>query len=193
LAQLLTQQGRLQDGIAVLEKALKAEPKQAQLRGTLAHLLEMTGKIDRADEIARNLVRDHPGDLSLYRLMARCRIRANKRLQAMQVLESGLKSNCTSGACGAQPFDVESGRMLAQLYLEDRMEMKRAEGLLTQIKQGRKEHHWRDDYLDALVARNHNLDGVNELVDGLLVDVPEEDPRRILVERAFPESKKESA
>jgi predicted Zn-dependent protease len=193
LAQLLTQQGRLQDGIAVLEKALKAEPKQAQLRGTLAHLLEMTGKIDRADEIARNLVRDHPGDLSLYRLMARCRIRANKRLQAMQVLESGLKSNCTSGACGSQPFDVESGRMLAQLYLEDRMEMKRAEGLLTQIKQGRKEHHWRDDYLDALVARNHNLDGVNELVDGLLVDVPEEDPRRILVERAFPESKKESA
>jgi tetratricopeptide (TPR) repeat protein len=185
LSQLLTQQGRLQEGITVLDKALKKEPKNVQLRGTLAHLLEMSGKIERADEIARSLVSDHPSDLSLYRLMARCRIRANKRVQAMQVLESGLKTNCTSGNCGAQPFDVESGRMLSQLYLEDRLDQKRAEGLLSQVKTVRKEHHWRDDYLDALVARNRGQDDLNQLVDGLLVDVPEEDPRRILVSRAF--------
>jgi predicted Zn-dependent protease len=192
LAQLLTQQGRLQEGITVLDAALKKEPKNPQLRGTLAHLLEMAGKIERADEIARNLVSDNPSDLSLYRLMARCRIRANKRVQAMQVLESGLKTNCTSGNCGAQAFDIESGRMLSQLYLEDRMDQKRAEGLLSQVKTGRKEHHWRDDYLEALVARNRGQADLSQLVDGLLVDVPEEDPRRILVSRAFSTDAKES-
>jgi tetratricopeptide (TPR) repeat protein len=193
LAQLFTQQGRLADGLAVLEKALRTEPKQAQLRGTLAHLLEMAGKIDRADEVARKLVRDNPGDLGLYRLMARCRIRADKRMAAMQVLESGLKSNCTSGNCGAQPFDVESGRMLAQLYLEDRLDPKRAESLLTQIKNGRKEHHWRDDYLEALVVRNHKAEGLGKLVEDLLVDVPEEDPRRTVVARAFSDVQTASA
>jgi hypothetical protein len=119
--------------------------------------------------------------------MARCRIRAGKRMQAMQVLESGLKTNCSTGTCGAQAFDVESGRMLSQLYLEDRMDQKRAEGLLSQVKGGREEPHWRDDYLDALVHRNQGKAGLEDLVEDLLKDVPEEDPRRILVSRAFEE------
>jgi hypothetical protein len=82
--------------------------------------------------------------------------------------------------------------MLSQLYLEDRMDQKRAEGLLSQVKTGRKEHHWRDDYLEALVARNRGQADLSQLVDGLLVDVPEEDPRRILVSRAFSTDAKES-
>jgi len=75
--------------------------------------------------------------------------------------------------------------MLSQLYLEERMDQKRAEGLLAQVKGARKEPHWHDDYLDALVARNRGAESLDELVSTLLADVPEEDPRRTLVARAF--------
>lgn len=185
LAQLLTQQGRLPEGIAILKESLKTDPKNVQLRGTLAHLLEASGQIDQADEIARALVRDHPKDMGLYKLMARCRIRAGKRIEAMQVLESGLKSNCTTGTCGAQPFDVDAGRMLAQLYLEERLDLKRAEGLIRQVKGARESAIWLDDYLDALVLRNQGGSDMSAQIESLLADVPEEDPRRAVVQKAF--------
>ena len=52
----------------------------------------------------------------------------------MQALEGGLAKTCnTPGKCGYQPFDVQAGRMLAQLYLEDRLDPKRASELLTEI------------------------------------------------------------
>lgn len=185
LAQLLTQQGRLPEGIKILQRALKKEPKHVQLRGTLAHLLELSGQIEKADEIARSLVRDHPKDMGLYKLMARCRIRGGKRIEAMQVLESGLKSNCTTGTCGAQPFDVEAGRMLAQLYLEDGIDIKRAEGLIRQVKGGRDSVTWLDEYLDVLLLKNHGETQLTAQVEALLEGVPEGDPRRLLVAKAF--------
>jgi|GEM_PF-926264 len=183
LAQLLAQQGRVSEGITHLEKALKKEKKHPQLRGTLAHLLEVDGQIDRADETARSLVRDHPKDMGLYKLMARCRIRAGKRMEAMQVLESGLKSNCTTGTCGAQPFDVESGRILTQLYLEDRLDPKRAEQLLSQVKNHREEHHWIDEYLDVLVLRNRGDETVTQATAALLSGIESDDPRHMLAQR----------
>ncbi|MEC7242574.1 MAG: tetratricopeptide repeat protein [Myxococcota bacterium] len=185
LAQLLTQQGRLPEGIQTLEKALQSEPKNLQLRGTLAHLLELSGQIERADEVARALVRDHPKDMGLYKLMARCRIRGGKRMGAMQVLESGLKSNCTTGTCGAQPFDVEAGRMLAQLYLEDGLDIKRAEGLIRQVKGARDSVTWLDEYLEVLLLKNHGETPLTTQIEALLEGVPDGDPRRILVTRAF--------
>ena len=103
----------------------------------------------------------------------------------MQVLESGLKSNCTSGSCGAQPFDVEAGRMLAQLYLEDRMDPKRGEALLRQIHGNRKEPHWIDQYLETLVARNREENGLEDMVSDLVEGLPQEDPRHRLVKNAF--------
>ena len=185
LAQLLTQQGRLPEGIQVLEKAFKKEPKNLQIRGTLAHLLELSGQIEKADEVARALVRDHPKDMGLYKLMARCRIRGGKRMGAMQVLESGLKSNCTTGTCGAQPFDVEAGRMLAQLYLEDGLDIRRAEGLIRQVKGARDSVTWLDEYLEVLLLKNHGETQLTTQVEALLEGVPEGDPRRILVAKAF--------
>ena len=183
LAQLLAQQGRVSEGIKHLENALKKEKKHPQLRGTLAHLLEVDGQIDRADETARSLVRDHPKDMGLYKLMARCRLRAGKRMEAMQVLESGLKNNCSTGSCGAQPFDVESGRILSQLYLEDRLDPKRAEQLLSQVKAHREEHHWIDEYLDVLVLRNRGDETVEEATVALLSGIESDDPRHLLAQR----------
>ncbi len=59
-------------------------------------------------------------------MLARIRVGLGKRMAAMQALEGGLNTCCSSpGKCGNQPFDVAAGRMLARLYLEDRMEPKR--------------------------------------------------------------------
>ena len=186
LAQVYAEQGRVKEALSVTIAQLKIEPKHLQLRGTLASLLEAVGRYEEADEVARSLVRDVPKDLGLYRLMARCRIRGGKRHGAMQVLESGLKSNCTTGTCGAQPFDVESGRMLARLYFEDRLAPKRAVELLRTIERNAKEASWFDDYLRALEARNGSPADLTMGAE-LLASIPEGDPRRGIVEAAFPE------
>jgi hypothetical protein len=112
-------------------------------------------------------------------------MRGGKRLEAMQVLESSLKNNCSSGACGSQPFDVEAGRMLARLYLEDRLDPKRANELMTLIKDNAKEMGWFDQYLEALVDRNSGKSDLGVLADTLLSGLPDKDPRRALVEQAF--------
>ena len=104
---------------------------------------------------------------------------------AMQVLESGLKSNCTTGTCGAQPFDVEAGRMLAQLYLEDGLDLKRAEGLIRQVKGARDSVTWLDEYLEVLLLKNRGETQLTVPIEALLEGVPEGDPRRLLVARAF--------
>jgi hypothetical protein len=189
LAQIYAEQGRLEDGLRVVIAQLKIEAGQRQLRGTMATLLEAVGRFSEADEVARKLVREVPSDLGLYRLMARCRIRGGKRIEAMQVLESSLKSNCTSGACGSQPFDVEAGRILARLYLEDRLDAKRATELMTLIKNNAKEMGWFDQYLEALVERNGGKADTDALAEGLLVGVGDKDPRRVLVEQAFGQQK----
>jgi hypothetical protein len=185
LAHIYAEQGRLEDGLRVVIAQLKVEPGQKQLRGTMATLLEAVGRFSEADEVARKLVREVPSDLGLYRLMARCRMRGGKRLEAMQVLESSLKNNCSSGACGSQPFDVEAGRMLARLYLEDRLDPKRANELMTLIKDNAKEMGWFDQYLEALVDRNSGKSDLGVLADTLLSGLPDKDPRRALVEQAF--------
>mgnify|MGYP006078587787 CR=1 FL=1 len=185
LAHIYAEQGRLEDGLRVVIAQLNVEPGQKQLRGTMATLLEAVGRFSEADEVARKLVREVPSDLGLYRLMARCRIRGGKRVEAMQVLESSLKNNCTSGNCGSQPFDVEAGRILARLYLEDRRDPKRATELMTLIKDNAKEMGWFDQYLEALVERNSGAIDMDPTVEQLLVGVTEKDPRRVLVEQAF--------
>jgi len=185
LAHIYAEQGRLEDGLRVVIAQVKIEPGQKQLRGTMATLLEAVGRFSEADEVARKLVSEVPSDLGLYRLMARCRMRGGKRIEAMQVLESSLKNNCTSGTCGSQPFDVEAGRMLARLYLEDRLDPKRAAELMTLINNNAKEMGWFDQYLEALVERNSGKADNQALAASLLVGVDENDPRRALVDQAF--------
>ncbi len=75
--------------------------------------------------------------------------------------------------------------MLARLYLEDRLDPKRATELMTLIKNNAKEMGWFDQYLDALVGRNSGKANIKELSDALLSGVPDKDPRRALVEQAF--------
>ncbi len=186
LSRVLAEQRRLPEALDVLEAALVEDPNHLQLLGSRTSMLEGLGRFAEADEAARELVKLAPRDMGLYKLMARCRVRAGKRVEAMQVLESGLKGNCTSGRCGSQAFDVEAGRMLARLYLEDRLDPKRVQELMARIQGGARERSWMDVYLETLQARNSGdpraLDRARKLQAGL----DEGDARQGLLQEAFP-------
>jgi tetratricopeptide (TPR) repeat protein len=188
LGGLLAQQGRVQDALAAVDRGLASEPDSMPLQGTRAMVLEGLGRFEEADELARSLVKKAPRDLGLYRLMARCRVRGGKRVEAMQVLEAGLSRNCTSGRCGAQPFDVEAGRMLARLYLEDRLDDSRAAELIGQIKSSVRQPGPFEAYLDALMARNGADPGATDAARRLLGSLKPQDPLRQVIAEAFPET-----
>ncbi len=189
LAQILAEQGRLPEALTAVEKALESDVGSVPLRGTRASLLEGVGRFAEADEVARNLVREVPSDMGLYKLMARCRVQGDKRIEAMQVLESGLKTNCTTGNCGSQGFDVDAGRLLARLYLEDQIEPRRARDLVMRVKANVQQATWFENYLDVLTARNDEEEDALDQARALLppTDAPETDPRRRMVLKAFPE------
>ncbi len=185
LGGLLLRQGRAGEALAALDRGLASDPESLPMRATRAVALEALGRYAEADEAAVALVKRAPRDLGLYRLMARCRLRAGKRVEAMQVLEAGLSRNCTSGRCGAQPFDVASGRMLAQLYLEDRLDPQRAAELLAQIKAAVGSPGPFERYLDALVLRNAGDPEAEATARQILASIEPGHPLR-LAERITP-------
>lgn len=188
LVESLASGNQLDDALAVCEAQLKDRPDDLTLGMLRASIFEVQGKLAEADEAARRLARKHPKQPALYRLMARCRLRAGKRLEAMQALEMGLQTCCESGKCDRVPFDVEAGRMLAQLYLEDRLEPERAVELVGQVKANLEKSGWFESYLDALIARNRDEHHLPRLLRALSIDLPPDDPRRPLLIRSFGES-----
>ena len=188
LVESLASGNQLDDALAVCESQLKDRPDDLTLGMLRASIFEVQGKLAEADEAARRLARKHAKQPALYRLMARCRLRAGKRLEAMQALEMGLQTCCESGKSGSLPFDVEAGRMLAQLYLEDRIEPERAMELVGQVKANLEKPGWFESYLDALIARNLDEHHLPRLLRALSIDLPPDDPRRPLLMRSFGES-----
>lgn len=186
LGGLLLRQGRAPEALDALDRGLEADPESLPMRGARAMVLEALGRYAEADEAAVALVKKAPRDLGLYKLMARCRVRADKRMEAMQVLEAGLTRNCTSGRCGAQPFDVEAGRMLAQLYLEDRLDPQRAVELVGQIKAAVRSPGPFEAYLDALALRNASDPEADAAARRLLGALTPDSPLRLTVSKAFP-------
>ncbi len=186
MASAMAQQGDAAGALALVEAQLADEPKNASLLVNRAMLLEATGRFAEADELARQTIKTHSRQMVLYKLMARCRLRAGKRVEAMQALEAGLTTNCTSGKCGSLPFDVEAGRQLAQLYLEDRLEPARASELIGRIHQRLEQPSWFEAYLEALVARNNEHPEMLGMVKALSVGVSPNERRAQLLARSFP-------
>ena len=112
-------------------------------------------------------------------------MKAGKRAEAMNALESGLTTCCPSGKCGAQPFDVEAGRLLARLYLEDRVDTPRARQLIGRIKRNLRSPTWFEGYLDALVSRNENAPALTDQVRMLKAGIRDDDPRARMMAEAF--------
>ena len=104
---------------------------------------------------------------------------------AAAVLESSLQRCCTPGKCGSQPMDVASVRMLARLYLEDRVAPERTNELLQDLKKHVQSPTWEDQYISALHARNSAQPFAPQLANQLLRQLSPNDPRRGWVERAF--------
>ncbi|MDP6947395.1 MAG: hypothetical protein QF464_24820, partial [Myxococcota bacterium] len=89
------------------------------------------------------------------------------------------------GKCGNQPLDVAAVRQLARMYLEDRIEPKRTEELLADLRRHVKKPGWEDAYISALLARNEGRPQLTELVGRLRAAVPEEDARHEWLDTAF--------
>jgi tetratricopeptide (TPR) repeat protein len=190
LAQVLGQLGRLEEALAVVEEqsALLDEhdPVQLPLAGSRASLLEGLGQLEEAEEACQAVVLLAPRDLGLYRMLARIRVGLGNRMGAMQALEGGLSTCCSSpGKCGNQPFDVLAGRMLAQLYLEDRIEPKRTQELLEELQKNVQQPGWDDRYLATLVARNSHDPASERMAAALLAELGERDRRRVWVREQF--------
>jgi len=146
---------------------------------TRAHLLEANGRLEEAGRSAEKLLRQAPRNLSLHRLVARVCLARGDRMAAMQTLDNALTNICCeSGRCGTQPFDVEGGRMLVRLYLEDRLEPKRAQELMDQLFRAVDKPNWTDHYLMALKARNEGDPEAEEMASRLLTGLAPDDSRR---------------
>jgi hypothetical protein len=124
--------------------------------------------------------------MGLYKLLAMARLAQNKRPGARAALEGGLGSCCSNpGKCGSQPYDVEAGRMLARLYLEDREDPARSEALLGDLAKHVQEPEWEDRYLLALRERNRGGADARSLGEKLARELPPRDPRRGWVSTHF--------
>ncbi len=187
LAQLQARLGRGPDALSTLDNLLAAGDDLA-VRGSRAGLLESMGRHEDARKEAEKLLLVAPKDQGLYRMLARTRLRAGDRMGAVMALEGGLAKTCSNpGKCGNQAFDVVAGRMLLQVYLEDRMEPDRTKELLRDISRANQgPPQWEDRYIAALAARNDGAIGISDMAAQLLRELPAGDPRRSKVATAFP-------
>jgi len=181
LARALAGDKRVEEALELVQ-AERARADDLELHANQVALLEALDRLPEADACGVDLLRKAPGDLGVHKLLARIRVRGGEREAAMRVLESGLSRLCKGpGKCGSQPFDVESARILTQLYLEDRLEPKRVEELMAEIAKYAREPAWVDGYLAALQARNSGQGDLERITEELLQGVPEADPRRAMV------------
>jgi hypothetical protein len=175
--------GRTQEALELLEGQPAGD---VDLGVLMAHLIEATGDLSRARELAERLLRKAPKALPLHRLRARVLLAEGDRIGAMQTLDTALSQLCSSGKCGTQPFDVEAGRMLARLYLEDRVEPRRARELMGELSRATQKPGWTDRYLQALAARNAEEPEAVDMARRLLSELREQtDPRRAWITRSF--------
>jgi len=188
LAQVLVSLGRGTEALERIDMELE-HTETIGLRIMRAHLLFVVGRLEEADELASTLLREASRDMGLVRLLAQIRIRLDQRVSAMGILEDGLNRCCSApGKCGSQPLDVAAVRILASLYLEDRIEPKRTAELLRDLHKHVSRPTWEDAYIAALVARNEGQPTVREQVNQLGKNLRPDDPRRARIATAFPDA-----
>jgi len=152
LADALTRMGQLQEALDVIEVARKDDPFIAG--GLYPALLEGLGRLGDAEAAWRHLLQRYGGQDEIYLGIARVRLKAGKRMEAMQALEKSLhQSACKKGTCGYRPPGLATQRLLATLYLEDGIETPRALELAEAAGSLVKQPMWEDAYLSTLVAK----------------------------------------
>ena len=190
MCQTLVRLGRAEEAVDRLQPLIDDSnnpSEQTMLAGAEAQILFLLGRDEEADVKTAKLLRDSSRDMNLVKLLSRIRSRRGQRLNAMQILEDGLNRCCSApGKCGSQALDLEAVRMLAVMYLEDRIEPKRTDELRKDIEKHRKKPVWDDAYIDALVARNTQEPGIDQRVGNLAKGLKPTDPRMAILASAFP-------
>lgn len=186
LAQLYAQLGRHQDALDLCDAELRRAPDVAML-ATRAHLLSAVGRYPEAEQATTVALKQSSKDLNLYRLLGIVRLKQDNRIGAMQALEAGLNvNNCSNPMkCGFKPPDLPSLRLLARLYLEDRLEPKRAREVVEMLQGMVQEATWDDAYVAALLARNEGSPDLSKMVAALKLMLPGGDPRVALLDEQF--------
>ena len=190
MVQTLAQLGRADEALVKIRPEIEKTTvpnDQIMMRSAEAQLLFMLGHDEEADTKTAKLLRESSRDMGLVKLLSRIRNRRGQRVNAMAILEDGLNRCCSApGKCGSQPLDLEAVRMLAAMYLEDKIEPKRAAELLRDLETHRKQPTWDDGYLDALTDRNLGRETANQKVLRLREALAPNDPRHARLNSAFP-------
>lgn len=177
LSQTLAQLGRIDEAFEVLVEARRADPDLAP--GLYAALLEARGDYAGAEIILRALLQKIGPQAPIYVAIARLRVAAGKRVEAMQALETGLRAcGCAPGTCGSKPPDLAAHRMLATLYLEDGIETPRALEVAELAFGLVQQQTWDDLYLATLVANATQDPTRADKARQLASVTPPGDPRR---------------
>jgi len=188
-AQVLAGLNRAEEALDAVDLGRKSASTPADvhaLDGTRAQLLNMLGRLEEADTLATRLVRTAPRDMGIVRLLSQIREARGERIQAMGILEDGLNRCCSSpGKCGNQPLDIQAVRQLVRMYLEDRIEPKRTQELLADLRKHVRKPGWDDAYISALLARNEGQPQMKEMVARLRANLPDKDPRIESLNTAF--------
>jgi len=182
LAMCVAETGDLQEALQILRSVRKRDPGQGVV--LFAQLLEAAGELDEAESVLAKVIRKHPSDPGLYKLLARVRVAGGHRTAAMAALESSLSiGHCTPGKCGFRPPDIDAMRSLALLYLEDGIETERALELSGQVSAAGGEPSWEDAYLAALTARSKGQPEAAQIASSLWDNTPSTDPRHARLTR----------
>ena len=143
------------------------------------------GHLDIAENETKTLLKELPKSQPLIRQLATIRMKQDNRISAANILEAGFSSCCETGSCSAQRPDVQSVRLLARIYLEDRVLPDRCNELLQQLQGLVQQPLWEDQYLLTLHARNNGDSVATSLAQKLFALLKEGDPRREWVTKAF--------
>jgi hypothetical protein len=173
--------GDITGAMETIVGARRSEPDLGS--GLYASLLERQDRLSEAEQVLRGVLKRSGTQPWVYTSIARVRVKAGKRLEAMQALETGLRNcGCAPGSCGSKPPDLESHRMLATLYLEDQVDVERGLELADTARGLVRELQWEDLYLAALSARVRQDPGLPAMVEELRRVTAPHDPRWARVE-----------
>jgi hypothetical protein len=184
LGQLMAQMGRGSEGIDTMTELLE-DDQHISMRIVRSQLFYQLGKLDIAEKETQLLLKELPKSQPLIRQLAQIRVDQDNRISAANVLEAGFATCCATGTCSAQPPDIQSVRLLARIYLEDRVLPERTDELLQQLRGLVQQPTWEDQYLMTLHARNNGDSVATSLASQLYQVLKDGDPRRAWVEQAF--------
>ena len=184
LARLLQAAGRGSEAAQRVGGLLEGDDHPS-LRLASAEIMESRGDLPGAERTLKALVKQFPGDIGLVRRLARVLLKEGDRVGASGSLEAVLQRCCTPGQCGSKPLDLPAARMLARIYLEDRVAEERSRELLGRISSMSREPTWEDQYLSALSERNNASPYTRQLSERLMEQLSPSDPRRQWVLASF--------